>query len=636
MAQANYSSNLGGRRQNRKEVRTLKAKDEENLELADLQSEQKIECASCEQTFFGTEVYRCGTCSTGNSNGISSDLEREYLCEMCVACHIRKNHEVVDYKGYRPAICDEHKIISSMYCTKCEVAFCFKCNENHSKHRNWNCGITITQQATTVRAKIFDYLAKFDSKAKQIALKKNSVEERYPNESDYCTFSAEQTISDISDLCQKVLQKNSATWESMLKKKADEEPSIRGISDRANRHVSTLRSMLSMSDGVCVSKFSQVSKDLDSSIREQDEVLASTLHIRKWNKSLENVVEDSMKKLIGTLNMQPFDHFCGEVVKYEPCGFQKNSFQLSRNNYPGVFINGHVFNLDVQPSNNFSFTSIGSGFCTEQHMFQISTVKSLVVKGGIIVCQTITPSQIREIAIHEKSSQSLGTVSAISTISIDPKIDLIDIFDATKFSFVVWNKTLLRLEILPNKLNLGAIHCPRKPLLMDHVGNIVAYVDDSNKLTIADFESGRKIEVSQDYHGLSKIDHVEISIEYREVSETIHRTGTKQTQTIPSKQIHLADFEKRFLIRSNFSLDSVTMDWHVTRVMKLEIPGRAPILSVNPDKVSVSVFHSTLDAPIVFTANQVFGPSNSNNSFKRISQADFRKLHFYNELCELK
>ena len=319
------------------------------ISFADQTFQQTIECASCEQTFSHWELYHCGTCYKGNSDENSDNLAKELLCEMCVACHIRKNHEVVDYKGYRPAICDEHKLISSMYCSECNVVFCFKCNGVHSNHEGQNSPVTITHQATTVRAQIFEYLTKFDSKAKQIALKKNSVEERYSTDSDYRTSSVEQIVSEFGDLCQEIIQENSANWEAVLKKKAEREQSIRGICDRADRHVSALRSMLSMSESVCVSKFSQVSKELDSSIREQEKVLASTLDIRRWNKSLKNVVEDSLERLIETLNMQPFDHFSEEVVQYELSQNRKISVQLSKNNYPGVFINGHVFNLNMCP-----------------------------------------------------------------------------------------------------------------------------------------------------------------------------------------------------------------------------------------------------------------------------------------------
>ena len=85
--------------------------------------DNKIECSSCDESFLHTEVYRCGSCDTERSDEATSDLAKDFLCEMCVVCHIRKDHEVLDCKGYRPAICDKHKVISSMLCETCSEIF---------------------------------------------------------------------------------------------------------------------------------------------------------------------------------------------------------------------------------------------------------------------------------------------------------------------------------------------------------------------------------------------------------------------------------------------------------------------------------------------------------------------------------
>ena len=154
------------------------------------------------------------------------------------------------------------------------------------------------------------------------------------------------------------------------------------------------------------------------------------------------------------------------------------------------------------------------------------------------------------------------------------------------------------------------------------MGNIVAFVDDSNKLTIADFESGRKIEVSQDHHGLSKIDQVKVNdfqkntnacFQQPQVNQQAHQE--EKGQDCQWKQIHLVNFEEGLLICSNFSIDSVPMDWHITRVMKVKPSIPVPIIGVDLDQI---LGESTLDAPLILTSDRIFMASNShthNNAY---------------------
>ena len=121
-------------------------------------------CKSCEQNFPSTEVYRCQTCQQQDHVQTGGDIGQSVYCEDCVVMHLRKGHEIMDSKGYKPAFCTLHKKLSLMFCKTCDVVFCFNCLNPHCKH---DYGL-VSEKAVAVRKEIFTYLDQFDQLSKPL------------------------------------------------------------------------------------------------------------------------------------------------------------------------------------------------------------------------------------------------------------------------------------------------------------------------------------------------------------------------------------------------------------------------------------------------------------------------------------
>ena len=80
-------------------------------------------CNSCCESFENEDIFKCLTCMdcVDDTQGVS------FHCDVCIAPHVRKGHEVLDHKSLKPAFCADHKILCSMFCTKCEDLLCTNC-----------------------------------------------------------------------------------------------------------------------------------------------------------------------------------------------------------------------------------------------------------------------------------------------------------------------------------------------------------------------------------------------------------------------------------------------------------------------------------------------------------------------------
>ena len=96
---------------------------------------ENFTCNSCDRMFAKTGMFGCKSCSSNEQSTNPDNQLRKLYCKLCiVVLHIRKKHEVVDDRGYAPAVCDEDDDICQYFCKICQEIFCADCIESHMTH----------------------------------------------------------------------------------------------------------------------------------------------------------------------------------------------------------------------------------------------------------------------------------------------------------------------------------------------------------------------------------------------------------------------------------------------------------------------------------------------------------------------
>ena len=116
---------------------------------------EKFKCNSCDRMFAKTCMFGCKSCSSSEPSSSPDSQLRKLCCKICtVVLHIRKKHEVVDDRGYAPAVCVEHDNIYHFFCETCQKILCTECIESHIT-RSFQ---PLSQKAVEVRKNVFDLL----------------------------------------------------------------------------------------------------------------------------------------------------------------------------------------------------------------------------------------------------------------------------------------------------------------------------------------------------------------------------------------------------------------------------------------------------------------------------------------------
>ena len=251
-------------------------------------------CSSCEEVVDQLEFYRCSSCNDcGNSN-----IDPIY-CDLCISPHVKKKHEVLDSKGYRPAVCEVHKTLCTSFCETCQIVFCSKCTELHFEHKL----TALSEKARGIRKEIFKYLEDFDKLSKPFAERQNAADASLQDKKDaFPDLSMENFGKSLCNNFERIVQENSSKWENLSA------PSdvVHAISDKVDFNITTLRSMLTMSDGVFVSHFLNSKASFDSSIREQEAEVESHGNA-KWCRTLDSIISYCINDVIATWKLPAFE-----------------------------------------------------------------------------------------------------------------------------------------------------------------------------------------------------------------------------------------------------------------------------------------------------------------------------------------
>ena len=211
-----------------------------------INSESTQLCSTCEESSAPELLYKCTQCN------IFEDSKKpvEFLCDLCVASHIKKGHRILDHKGLEPTACSDHRQLCLDYCITCSELFCAKCLGKHRKHDFQS----LNEKAFELKAKVFELLNDWE-KNEKVALEKS---EDVSTIVDIHKMEVEKLVKEVEDTLDKVKENLTAEILSKFREFEDVQSWIERHVASVGQVQSDLRGLLCQSNGILVNSFPTV------------------------------------------------------------------------------------------------------------------------------------------------------------------------------------------------------------------------------------------------------------------------------------------------------------------------------------------------------------------------------------------
>ena len=257
-----------------------------------LQTEnENSECSSYMETLPLTVMYRCKSCradsSAAESDGIMASRDETFYCRLCiVGPHLRRNHEIVDSKGYNPAVCDEHRNLCLYYCETCPCVFCSDCTKSHNLRKFQ----PLEEKASEVRGKIFAYITSSEEQSKPLKHKEAVTQCCFKKKADFRNSLEENKLADT--LCsnyEQEIRSNTKEWCRILKDVLHDDETqtmtlfeqLKAVNAESVVSYNKLKELLPTSEGNLLKQFIDAEAALKSSAGDQQKKNWRRIYI--WN-----------------------------------------------------------------------------------------------------------------------------------------------------------------------------------------------------------------------------------------------------------------------------------------------------------------------------------------------------------------
>ena len=282
-------------------------------------------CSSCLEDFDKQVLYRCSSCDSGVDS-------KNYLCESCILWHLRRNHEIIDDKGYPPATCNTHKMMSVLFCNDCDFVLCRNCITDHSGHSFQS----VDTKSSEIRRSIFGYLNKIEEKSKPLKHLETVSEELSTKVCDFrSSLSEENLVETLKSLYNGVVESNLASWIKIVDEKIEKCESqmsvegsapetssigsstgslqkfvrpdvfrkhIRGVRDEVDNDTKCLKKMLLLSNGKCITQFNEAKSGVKSSIEKCEMELRKHACL-EWSTDVNDIILNSISDALSSLKL---------------------------------------------------------------------------------------------------------------------------------------------------------------------------------------------------------------------------------------------------------------------------------------------------------------------------------------------
>ena len=508
---------------------------------------ENISCLSCLEEFSPENLYRCGTCMDPQDSD-----QQNNLCESCILWHLRRNHEINDYRGYRPAVCDVHERICILFCNECEIVFCQNCFVQHSGHKFQS----LIQKSVEIRKSIFDYLTKIELLSKPMKHLESVSVDSFAQVADLNLSLGEDSVTQtLEEIYQKVIQSYKPLWkqiaaanhqvilsESSIEDRAstsvldelhpsensnDEESPrfeavqsfrerIKIVVDTFDGKMNELKMMLQLSDGNCISSFTQAEVKLQAHVKKFDDELS--LHsCLEWKIGLENFLRNSLT--VALKSKQARRVKITRLEKIVP--FKEWTIRSEQTNVdwdqvisPDSSINAvdspkdfsylsPIFDSTYEPG-NCSFKVLkkfkGKGVSAtiiECFCVSIPDVKGILKSNDVIAFLTESKIEFFCLLSHRHLGQREMHPSSIpiSFIKLADDSFVLDLFSPD-------------CKILSLGVKRTPIVCKTKPTFIERSSLLIFVVDLISNIIVYDKTTDLELHIDHMNHGLSSVDNI--------------------------------------------------------------------------------------------------------------------------------
>ena len=197
----------------------------------------EAKCESCLENYELESMFKCASCT----DKLETANALPFLCDSCIVAHLRKGHDISDHSSLKPAVCQMHKNLCSMYCTNCEGLMCTNCL---SKHVNHNI-MPIKDKASQVRSNVFEMLSDLDSYEKIVRGTKERLHEGNESRANRFEKFFLDFSSEIDSIKQKISDHVRLEHEKTLEVERESAENVEALLNCQNE----LRELLSSSEG---------------------------------------------------------------------------------------------------------------------------------------------------------------------------------------------------------------------------------------------------------------------------------------------------------------------------------------------------------------------------------------------------
>ena len=536
-------------------------------------------CHGCEDLFGIETLYRCSTCATTETSGPISQIPMNF-CDACILAHLRRQHEIVDYRGYRPAVCGAHRKICETFCNKCLELLCLNCTMKHRMHDIQS----IAEKAVEVRKAIFCLMDKIEGNSKGIKHREFIATESSKHREDLTESLSDDITATLTKSYDRVIRENSRMWKKIMQKsdfsqmetvessnKVSETcDRLQALIARTDESLSDLKNMLQMSDGQSVKCFLFKEREAESVNQSQSEEAAQHYYLG-WELQFDEIIARSIRFALQRINCPIFKQCTFEnlALSREKLSVSERNVTwetLGRTEYFGNLIsaydsNAELFDLVIGKADisfkvfkktNNDVKSFVSCFEIEQYVIKLPHIHTICKTHEVLSLFGDERARFLNLKTGLKLSEQIKLPENCSLVAVS-------FFNSLKgYRFIQWDALNSLLSVISqNNKNLREQFCDRKPQSVEHNSvDFLASIDERNNLKLYNTENGLSFEVSHLNHGLSRVDRIQ-------------KVGDNWL---------LMDFKMRMILVCAVDLSAENkISFSIKKAWQLEVPCSSPI-----------------------------------------------------------
>ena len=436
-------------------------------------------CESCSEHFKFEKMFKCTSCMAESETTIA------VFCELCILSHVRRGHEIVNDKQQKPAICEDHKNICSIYCISCDVIMCSNCISLHKNHSF----MSVEERAGEVRSEVFEIISELDSCDKKIRGTQERIHERKEKRAENYAKLVETVSSQIDAFKQKVLNHIGSEHEKTVKIEQEAEENYETLL----KCQGSLRELLSCSDGIMVEQFIQTEKSV-SRVKSKEAEL-ELIEI----KGVDYKVSEQAAQLVMDHNNYLEALEMPEVIAKVKC---TDEFYVYSER-PGKLFSDNMYCVRIQENeisvNRIRFDYMKDNETIEMKKIKLATKENLEGKNEIQAFFYEENSETRKILIVTPACSYVFDIakSSFQNIELNLKPHHVPLFlvglENNLAQFIFWDRNVMQLR-QSNKSSLQH-RCEFLPRVVSacHQNDFVHIVDQSNDVVEIDTRNIPKI-----------------------------------------------------------------------------------------------------------------------------------------------